>query len=55
MGVGGGSFIFFLSLSVMSAYLGRRLSEKWIMHIDRTSTYLFLAFAALLAYRAIAV
>lgn len=53
LGVGGGSFLFFLCLSLVASYLGRRLSEKWVRRIDQTSAYLFLIFALALVYRAI--
>lgn len=51
-GVGGGSFLFFLSLSLAATYMGRRLSAHWVRRIDQTSAYLFLIFALLLVYRA---
>lgn len=51
-GVGGGSFLFFLTLSLVASYLGRRLSAHWVRRIDQTSAYLFLVFALLLVYRA---
>jgi len=52
LGVGGGSFLFFLTLSLAASYLGRRLSEHWVRRIDQTSAYLFLIFALLLVVRA---
>lgn len=55
LGVGGGSFLFFISLSLVASYLGRRLSAKWIRRIDQTSAYLFLIFALVLVYRAITI
>jgi threonine/homoserine/homoserine lactone efflux protein len=51
-GVGGGSFLFFLTLSLVASYLGRRLSTHWVRRIDQTGAYLFLIFALLLVYRA---
>jgi threonine/homoserine/homoserine lactone efflux protein len=51
-GVGGGSFLFFLTLSLTASYLGRRLSSQWVRRIDQVSAYLFLVFALLLVYRA---
>lgn len=51
-GVGGGSFLFFLTLSLVASYMGRRLSEHWVRRIDQISAYLFLLFALLLVYRA---
>lgn len=54
-GVGGGSFLFFIALSVAASYLGRRLSSHWVRRIDQTSAYLFLVFALLLVYRAITI
>lgn len=55
LGVGGGSFLFFLSLSLVASYLGRRLSAVWVRRIDQTSAYLFLIFALVLVYRAITI
>jgi threonine/homoserine/homoserine lactone efflux protein len=52
LGVGGGSFLFFLTLSLTASYMGRRLSDHWVRRIDQISAYLFLVFALLLAYRA---
>ncbi len=52
LGVGGGSFLFFLSLSLAATYMGRILSAHWVRRIDQTSAYLFLLFALLLVYRA---
>lgn len=52
LGVGGGSFLFFLTLSLGSSYLGRKLSAHWVRRVDQTSAYLFLVFALLLVYRA---
>ena len=52
-GVGAGSFLFFLTLSLLASYLGRRLSTIWVRRIDQTSAYLFLVFALVLVYRAI--
>ena len=54
LGVGGGSFLFFISLSLVASYLGRRLSTVWVRRIDQISAYLFLVFALVLVYRAIA-
>lgn len=54
-GVGGGSFLFFITLSVVASYLGRRLSAQWVRRIDKTSAYLFLVFALVLVYRAITI
>lgn len=51
-GVGGGSFLFFLTLSLVATYLGRRLSTHWVRRIDQASAYLFLIFALLLVFRA---
>jgi threonine/homoserine/homoserine lactone efflux protein len=51
-GVGGGSFLFFLTLSLTASYLGRRLSAHWVRRIDQVSAYLFLIFALILVYRA---
>ena len=51
-GVGGGSFLFFITLSVVASYLGRKLSAHWVRRIDQASAYLFLVFALLLVYRA---
>jgi len=51
-GVGGGSFLFFITLSLVASYLGRRLSARWVRRIDQASAYLFLLFALLLVYRA---
>lgn len=55
LGVGGGSFLFFISLSLMASYLGRRLSDRWVKRIDQTSAYLFLVFALVLVYRAVTI
>lgn len=55
LGVGGGSFLFFISLSLLASYLGRRLSDVWVRRIDQTSAYLFLVFALVLVYRAITI
>lgn len=55
LGVGGGSFLFFISLSLVASYLGRRLSEVWIRRVDQISAYLFLVFAIVLVYRAITI
>lgn len=52
LGVGGGSFLFFLSLSLVATYVGRRLSANWIRRIDQGSAFLILIFALLLVYRA---
>ncbi len=52
-GVGGGSFLFFLTLSLVASYMGRRLSGHWLRRIDQISAYLFLVFALLLVYRAL--
>lgn len=54
-GVGAGSFLFFLTLSLLASYLGRRLSTCWVRRIDQTSAYLFLVFALVLVYRAITI
>lgn len=54
-GVGGGSFLFFLALSLVASYLGRRLSAKWVRRIDQVSAYLFLVFALVLVYRAVTI
>ncbi len=55
LGVGGGSFLFFISLSLVASYLGRRLSAMWVRRIDQISAYLFLIFALALMYRAITI
>lgn len=55
LGVGGGSFLFFISLSLAASYVGRRLSGVWVRRIDQTSAYLFLVFALVLVYRAITI
>lgn len=54
-GVGGGSFLFFLTLSLVASYMGRRLSALWVRRIDQISAYLFLIFALLLVYRALTI
>lgn len=54
-GVGGGSFLFFLTLSLVASYMGRRLSAHWVRRIDQISAYLFLVFALLLVYRALTI
>ena len=55
LGVGGGSFLFFISLSLGATYLGRRLSTVWVRRIDQISAYLFLVFALVLVYRAVVI
>jgi len=55
LGVGTGSFLFFISLSLVASYLGRRLAEIWVRRIDLTSAYLFLLFALILVYRAVTI
>jgi threonine/homoserine/homoserine lactone efflux protein len=52
LGVGGGSFLFFITLSFLASYLGKRLSMRWVHQIDQISAYLFLLLALLLMYRA---
>lgn len=54
-GVGSGSFLFFITLSLVASYLGRRLSAIWVRRIDKTSAYLFLVFALILVYHAITI
>jgi threonine/homoserine/homoserine lactone efflux protein len=54
-GVGTGSFLFFITLTLVASYLGRRLSEIWVRRIDLTSAYLFLVFALILVYRAVTI
>lgn len=55
VGLSAGSFLFFITLSFVASYLGRRLSAHWVRRIDQTSAYLFLIFALLLVYRAITI
>lgn len=55
LGVGTGSFLFFISLSLVASYLGRRLAQIWVRRIDLTSAYLFLLFALILVYRAVTI
>lgn len=54
-GVGLGSLLFFLTLSTLASFLGRRLSNIWVRRIDQVSAYLFLLFALALVFRAFTV